>query len=396
MEVWILTCRSPMLSFRLTRTLASQLIGHLPRSATRVSPCQQVPPCACACSLSRPFRVTSLQWFWDKIEFANAVSMEFKDVHPVRREGDDLVLRFRVSGQFVEVMELQEFPFDVQALTFSIQLNCRTTGPMPVRFGVPSDLETSIDSEGMALISLEYERLGGMVVEATEVERAKGRTFPTLRVSMMLKRRPVSVLINCALPMGIFAFLSGLQFLIPVSDQGTRLEVTLNLILTTAAYKYAISTMTPDVPYLTILDKYSLAVFFFITVMTVEAAVLGYFAVSDKYYAPGSDSQKLIDFIDWVMLLVSVIGFFLYHVYFCWRTVGNGWQRRRLAQAISHVQQESITMQRYPSLIRKVSAELANNVTDTVCNAVGDVSRRAKGRRAVPKNKVLPNGGASR
>ena len=76
----------------------------------------------------------SAKWFWDKIEFFNAVEISFKDVTPVRREGDDLVLRFRVSGVFVEVMELQEYPFDVQALTISIQLNCRTNGPMPVRF----------------------------------------------------------------------------------------------------------------------------------------------------------------------------------------------------------------------------------------------------------------------
>lgn len=66
----------------------------------------------------------SAKWFWDKIEVANAVSIDFKDVQPVRREGDDLVLRFRFAGEFVEVMELQEFPFDVQALTFSITLKC--------------------------------------------------------------------------------------------------------------------------------------------------------------------------------------------------------------------------------------------------------------------------------
>ena len=38
-----------------------------------------------------------------------------RDVQPVRVEGDDVVLRFRFVGEFVEVMELQEFPFDVQA-----------------------------------------------------------------------------------------------------------------------------------------------------------------------------------------------------------------------------------------------------------------------------------------
>ena len=320
------------------------------------------------------FRPSAL-WFWEKVEFTNAQRIEFKDVHPVRREGDDLVLRFRVSGVFGEVMELQEYPFDVQALTFSIQLNCRTSGPMPVRFAVPADLEQSVDEQGCALIAIEYERQAGLIVEATEVERAKNRAFPTLRVSMMLKRRPESVLVNCAAPMGIFALLSGLSYLIPVSDQGTRLELTINLILTAAAYKYAISTMTPAVPYLTLLDKYALSCFFFIALMTVEAALLGWFATDDEYYAPGSDSRVLVYQVDRAMCWVSIVVFVLLHLFFWWRTGGSSQRRRRMSEALALVRQEAHTVQRYPTMMRQVGSDVMEYTSDVLTTKLAAVAK---------------------
>ena len=49
-------------------------------------------------SEGRPTFKPSARWFWDKVEISNAQGdLTFKDVMPVRREGDDLVLRFRVQ-----------------------------------------------------------------------------------------------------------------------------------------------------------------------------------------------------------------------------------------------------------------------------------------------------------
>ena len=223
----------------------------------------------------KPTFKPSARWFWDKIEFTNATEIVYKDVQHVRREGDDLILRFRVVGTFVEVMELKEYPFDVQALTFSIQLNCRTTGPMPVRFAVPSNLEQSVSQQGFALINLEYAKHGELVVEATEVELAKGRCFPTLRVSVLMSRRPESILINCALPMGAFALLAIMAIIcIPVSEQGDRLDVTLNLILTCAAYTKCRAHTGPALsPQHSVVYTHSLAPRVALALLTVACAL---------------------------------------------------------------------------------------------------------------------------
>ena len=61
---------------------------------------------------------------------------------------------------------------------------------------MPADLEHHVDPQGIAQVALEYERMGDLVVEATEVERAKGRAFPTLNVSVLFKRRSQDIIFN--------------------------------------------------------------------------------------------------------------------------------------------------------------------------------------------------------
>ena len=57
-------------------------------------------------------------------------------LRPSSCQGNDLILVARFEGTFMEPMELKGFPFDVQDLTASLAINCRTTGMMPVHFRV--------------------------------------------------------------------------------------------------------------------------------------------------------------------------------------------------------------------------------------------------------------------
>eukprot|EP00966_Prymnesium_polylepis_P248373 5742394-Prymnesium_polylepis.1 len=60
------------------------------------------------------------------------------------------------------------------------------------------------------------------------------------------------------MPMASFVLLSFTQYPIDYDDSGTRLSITLTLVLTAAAYKFAVSSMVPTISYLTLLDKYVL------------------------------------------------------------------------------------------------------------------------------------------
>jgi hypothetical protein len=55
--------------------------------------------------------------------------------------------------------------------------------------------------------------------------------------------------------MGAFVVLACLSFLLPVSDVSDRLNVSLLLVLTTVAYRYAVISMLPKIAYMTLIDK---------------------------------------------------------------------------------------------------------------------------------------------
>jgi hypothetical protein len=72
------------------------------------------------------------------------------------------------------------------------------------------------------------------------------------------------------LPLGVIAMMANMPFLVPLTDMAVRLTVSLTLTLTAAAYKVAIESMTPNIGYLTLLDKYVLGCALFIALTVFE------------------------------------------------------------------------------------------------------------------------------
>ena len=213
----------------------------------------------------------SAGWYASKFEMANASSYEMTDINIVEK-GNDLFVWLKIHGEYCEPMELENYPFDIQALTFSVRLGCRVDGPFPARFVSSTNTfpsGTSVQPDGVEPIIHEYEIGDEVVVEATEMG-SESRRFPRLNISVMVKRRPGYTLWSVALPVGVIAMMANIQFLVPLTDITTRLTVSLTLTLTAAAYKLAIESMTPNIGYLTLLDKYVLGCALFIALTVFE------------------------------------------------------------------------------------------------------------------------------
>lgn len=78
----------------------------------------------------KPTFQPSAEWFLGQIDCRNALKFSVVDSKVMRstRPGcDDLHCAIRVEGEFTEVFELADYPFDVQGLTMTV----RTTGPLP-------------------------------------------------------------------------------------------------------------------------------------------------------------------------------------------------------------------------------------------------------------------------
>ena len=136
------------------------------------------------------------------------------------------------------------------------------------------------------------------------------------------------------------ASMAGVQFLVPVDDVGTRLSVSLSLVLTAAAYKIVANDMVPKLAYLTVLDKYVMSCSFFIVIMVFEGAAVGQLAKHPEWHA---------ERIDDVMAFILGLWFILLHVWFCYRAKKRDFssmtdEQQQLRREYSRVPDESAVL----------------------------------------------------
>jgi hypothetical protein len=198
-------------------------------------------------------------------------------------------LWIKIKGEFVEVMEMYNYPFDTQALTFTIGIQCNINGVFPVEFIADKDeldkdghsLEDkcNVQKDGLDLVNTEYSFKGidpeAGVSDKDGILHKDVRAFPRLHIQLMVQRKQFYAMINMMLPMACVVILCFLQFSIPVDEVADRISVGITLLLTAAAYKYAITSMVPQISYLTMLDKYVLLCTVFIFFLVLESGIVG-------------------------------------------------------------------------------------------------------------------------
>ena len=100
-----------------------------------------------------------------------------------------------------------------------------------------------------------------------------GLSYPGLRFVLCVHRRPDYYIVNVVMPTGLIVLLTGAQFRIDAEDVANRIDVGVALLLTAVAFKLVTSNMTPEVAYLTLLDRY-VGVSNVIIVLAVMAAAV--------------------------------------------------------------------------------------------------------------------------
>ena len=142
-------------------------------------------------------------WYLSKIDFPNAVQYELLEcsVHkPYSRESErfDMKLWIKLKGEFVEVMEMENYPFDIQELTFTIGSQCNVNGVFPVEFIVDEGQLTdkkkiSIQPDGFELVETEYTKEKFDHETGVSDTRAftdkKVRAFPRLHIKVIVSRK---------------------------------------------------------------------------------------------------------------------------------------------------------------------------------------------------------------
>lgn len=219
----------------------------------------------------RPTFRPSAAWYMAQVDFNNAHEYKTLDKKIVP-DGNDLLMNFRFEGLFSEVMEMQDFPCDVQELTMSLCFNTRTTGMMPLEIVNAPSLQTGIIEEGF-VDGMMWDLYRGLDSRPGAVGRTEDRMFPTLEMVMIVGRQPTFFLLNLWLPVFFFVPMAMLQFAVPRETVADRLSVSLAIVLTAVAHKYSMTSLVPAISYLTFLDKYVISSLLLIVVITFQGLI---------------------------------------------------------------------------------------------------------------------------
>ncbi|KAL7531377.1 hypothetical protein ACHAWF_003744 [Thalassiosira exigua] len=223
----------------------------------------------------------SAKWYLNQLDFPNGKNITVLD-SKVTTDKDDLQIIQRVEGEFFERFELQNFPMDAQDLTITVSVNCATKGPVPVEFvlepvpGAPPP-QLGVDTVNFAYDDI-WEINPSVTPEVTDVGANAERRFPAVHLRACVARKPNFVLMNVAFPSAVISLLSLLTFFVSTEELGSRLDLSLTLLLTVVAFKYTSAAYLPQISYWTLIDIFTGLCSATVVLVNIFHSVLGLLA----------------------------------------------------------------------------------------------------------------------
>ncbi len=208
---------------------------------------------------------------------------------------------YHIKGTFKNIIDVKSFPFDYQELALVLTSNWDRD---KVSFSKDPSKDDNIRTWNFASRQ-EWSLQPHVLTEKGENEQEEGSSdfvFPLYKIKLHVRRKPSFYIYNVVSMMALLTLLTFSSF--AVMDAGSRIEITLTLLLTSIAFKYYIQSFLPNVSYLTLLGKYLLTGLVFQSLMAVVFALC---------------ARILVDFHAQYDLSISFAGFLVYalfHVYY--------------------------------------------------------------------------------
>ena len=217
---------------------------------------------------------------WDpRIYFHNAVSYNmFEKKHQLEetnhQDGPLVRQSYRVKGTFKEILELNDFPFDYQRLNLILTSNWNMTLVSLSRDDLEEDNIQTWTFTGKQEWELQPHILTSISLSENE-QATSPRRYPIYNITLHVKRKHNFYVFNMAFIMFLITALTFSSFIINAEEVADRLHVTLTLLLTAIAFKFAVKQHIPPVAYQTLMDKYILSCLVFLFSISVQNAVAG-------------------------------------------------------------------------------------------------------------------------
>ncbi|ELU17488.1 hypothetical protein CAPTEDRAFT_228357 [Capitella teleta] len=266
-----------------------------------------------------------LDRFWNPLLFIENVLSETKEATwltaSTNSRAEAFVLeRRRVRGVFMENLELNDFPLDVQDLTVTITSE-RPDTEIDI---IPDEnemsginVQTFVDQQEWRL----HEHIEVSKKVMTQEYSSSNRCHPALSVTCRAARRPGYFYWNVFLVMFFISALSFATFAVSPELPQNRLQLSFTLLLTSITFKFVINQSLPKISYLTYMDKYVLLSLVILCMVCVWHAVVTVFVHHGINFLMTLERDVFIAFS------VIYIGF---HVVFIFWLYFDACKRRRL------------------------------------------------------------------
>ena len=196
----------------------------------------------------------------------NSVSRRLPESPEVDPDGT-VTYRQRYVGSFTQALHLRSFPFDKQ--TFRVQLVAVRYRPNEVQF-VPDKewVDAGLKQAGGIAPSI---TLPDWTLEKWEIKNmvyalAPGRELSGYAFEFTALRNVQHYILKVILPLILIVFMSWTVFWIDPVNSNSQISVAVTSMLTLIAYRFAVDSQLPRLPYMTRLDTFiftsTLLVFF--------------------------------------------------------------------------------------------------------------------------------------
>ncbi len=224
----------------------------------------------------------------------------------VEVSGDGVVVyRQRFVGPFSDPLDLRDFPFDTQ--NFQIHFASVSSRASEIQF-VP-DEKLAADGLKDACGISEDISLPDWIIESYRCEPepyqivASGDPQAGYAFTFIAARGARHYVAKVIIPLALIVFMSWTVFWIDPSQLGTQISVATTSMLTLIAYRFAIATQLPKVPYTTRLDSFMLFATFLVFLALVLAVVTPNLSRSGR--------QKAARKIDLISRVIFPVAFFV-------------------------------------------------------------------------------------
>ena len=180
------------------------------------------------------------------------------------------------TARFQSNFALHKFPFDIQVLKIRLFSDCSADHVRLVRNMEEKKLSLLA---GLVFQNQTHEYEMSKIIRLHAVFKSKRQSSSAtprcaLDIDIYIRRRPIFWLINLWFPLFTFTGLSFTAFAVEVTNLPGRLGITLTILLTLVAYRFAMMTTIPRISYMNWMDLFFQLCFLVVFAVTVHATAL--------------------------------------------------------------------------------------------------------------------------